>query len=121
MEIDFEKPTLEKPHPIVEEGGSGTQKIWRFPNGYGASVVQFKLMGNLGYGSYTSNENEWELTVLKFKGKDIDSFELCYDTSITSDVIGHLTKTEVEEILLKISKLEWELWKKNKKRVTKIN
>ena len=107
MEIDFEKPTLERPHPIVKEVGSGTQKIWRFPNGYGASVVQFKLRGNLEYGSYTSNSDEWELAVLKFgEDEDIENCGLCYDTPITSDVIGHLTKTEVEEILLKISKLK---------------
>ena len=106
MKIDFENPTLERPHPIPKEVGLGTQKIWRFPNGYGASVVQFRLKGNLGYGSYTSNDDEWELGVLKFNGENIDSFELCYNTPITSKVIGHLTKTEVEEILLKISKLE---------------
>ena len=105
MKIDFEKPILEKPHPISKEAGSGTQKIWRFSNGYGASVVQFKLRENLGYGSYTSNDDEWELGVLKFEGEDINNFELCYDTPITFDVIGHLTKTKVEEILLKISKL----------------
>jgi len=106
MKIEFDKPTVERDHPIVREGGSGTQKIWRFVNGYGASVVQFKLT-NYGFGSYSNNEQEWELAVIKFRNKkDIDNFEIRYDTGIADDVMGYLSKEEIVNILNKILKLK---------------
>jgi hypothetical protein len=101
----FNKPILVRKHPL----GDGVQRIYRFSNGYGASIVRFKIPTSLGvmgfYGSYTNNENEWELAVIKFKGKESNNFELCYDTPITNDVIGYLTEDEVEEILKKIKNL----------------
>ena len=70
----------------------GVQKLYRFPNNYGASVVRHT-------GSYGFEKNLWELAVIKWTG---DKFALCYDTSITSDVIGNLTEDGVEKILLEI-------------------
>ena len=88
-------------HPNLD----GVQRIYRFDNGYGASVIRGKISdGN--YSSYTSNEKEWELAVLKFTGNDIKDYELCYDTPITDDVVGHLAEDEVEKMLEDISKLE---------------
>lgn len=95
------KPVVERPHGA----GNGIQKLYRFPNGYGASVVRFSMLLG-GYGSYTNNEDEWELAVVKFKGKKNDSFELDYSTPLTGDVIGHLTDEEVQEILRKIKALK---------------
>src|SRR3990167_10258709 len=106
--IEFNKPTIEREHPANVEGiSNGIQKIWKFSNGYGASVIQFKILGN--FVSYTSNDNEWELAVLRFKNNDIkdtDNFDLCYTTQITANVIGHLTSEEVIKILERIEKLE---------------
>lgn len=34
-----------------------------------------------------------------------DKFELCYDTPITDDVIGHLKKDEVQPLLDRIAAL----------------
>ena len=68
----FDKPSEEFSHPAG--GGSGIAKKYYFANGYGASVVRFKLGSdpsvkmfaeNNRYGSYTSNEKEWELAVIK--------------------------------------------------------
>jgi hypothetical protein len=84
----------------------GIQKIYRFENGYGASVVRSKLEGIEGYGTYTDNENEWELAVIKFNGDAFNDFKICYDTKITDDVIGHLLEDEVEDILKRIKKLK---------------
>ena len=104
----FDHPSISKPHPTMK----GIQKIYKFPNGYGASVVRFKLplMPEIfggktlrEYGSYTSNEREWELAVIKFDKKG--NWELTYDTPITNDVIGHLKKNDVEKILQKIKNL----------------
>ena len=96
----FDTPISDKPHT----SGTGLQKLYRFKNNYGASVVRFTSPIGGGYGSYTDNENEWELAVIKFSKKNKGSFELKYDTGITDDVIGHLKKKEVEKILEQIKK-----------------
>lgn len=88
-------PTIERPHPA---GVGGTQKLYRFPNGYGASVVQFPH--SYGYGS-----GRWELAVLKLTGEDVDDFKLTYDTDITDDVIGYLTEDEVDALLDQVEAL----------------
>ena len=68
----------------------GIQKVYQFPNGYGASVIKHK-------GSYGYDKGLWELAVLH-------EGELCYDTEITGDVIGHLNDPEVDNILAQISR-----------------
>jgi len=46
----------------------------------------------------------WELAVVTFP--DFTNFHrLCYDTPITSDVIGYLTETKVEKLLNEIENL----------------
>ena len=94
------QPTLERPHPA----GSGTQRLYRFDNGYGASVVQFSINGLAG--SYGSDIGLWELAVLRITGDNIArDYELTYDTEITDDVLGHLDDDEVQEALAKIRDL----------------
>lgn len=56
----------------------GSQKIYRFENGYGASVVDH----NHSYGT--------ELAVVHFNSEDHLDFDLIYDTPITDNVIGHI-------------------------------
>lgn len=70
----------------------GIQHIFRFENGYGASVVQHAY-------SYGGANGSWELAVLD------ENDDLCYDTEITSDVIGWLDWTDVEVILAQIERL----------------
>ena len=70
----------------------GIQKVYKFPNGYGASVVKHK-------GSYGYAQGLWELAVLDING------DLCYNTEITSDVIGHLNDPEVDNLLGQIFRL----------------
>ncbi len=74
-------------HPAI----CGLQWLIKFKNGYEASVISGKY-------AYTDSEHPYELAVLK-------DGELCYDTPITDDVIGHLTADEVGEILEKIELL----------------
>lgn len=80
--------------------GNGLQAILFFPNGYGISVVRFKLMAM--YGSYTDNDLEWECAILFGNDKE---WELTYNTPITDDVIGHLTEEQVTELMEKIQLL----------------
>jgi hypothetical protein len=70
---------------------SPRQLVFRFPNGYGASVI------NDGYGK--ANES-FELAVIKFTGND---FKLVYDTPVTGDVLGWL---KVPELFAKLSEIE---------------
>jgi len=87
-----------KPHPV----GSGVHGIIFFPNGYGISIVRFK-MSHGGYGSYTSNDSEWEVAILK---GDINEWKICYDTEISDDVIGHLSEGEVNWIMIQVQELD---------------
>ena len=65
------------------------------PNGYGVSVVRHP-------GSYGFLEGLYELAVLE--GNE-DDWELCYDTPVTSDVLGHLSEQDVEDNVLKVQSL----------------
>lgn len=73
------------------------QKLYKFANGYGASVVK-------GEHTYGGDEGLWELAVITFT--DEGTFTLSYTTPITEDVEGHLTDDAVEELLAKIEALE---------------
>lgn len=67
-------------------------KIYRFDNGYGASVVS-------GPHTYGGKDGLFEIAVLDKNG-DLD-----YTTSVTSDVIGYLDFDGVVDILNKIKSL----------------
>jgi hypothetical protein len=81
--------------------GIGHHGVLFFENGYGVSVVRFWIIG-CGYGSYTDNEDEWELAVLIGTA---DKYDLCYTTTITDDVLGHLSETEVTDIMRRVQLL----------------
>ncbi len=98
----FGKPSLKRKHPICEEGGVGIQRIWRFKNNFGASVVIFTTMMGMG-GSYGNENRLYELAVLEFKSDE--DYGLTYKTGITNDVIGYLTPEKVEALLKTIKKL----------------
>ena len=70
---------------------NGIRHIYKFDNGYGASVIKHDY-------SYGGRDGLWELAVLK-------DDELCYTTPITEDVIGYLAWDNVENILTEIQEL----------------
>jgi hypothetical protein len=72
------------------------QKLYKFDNNYGASVVK-------GEHTYGGDEGLWELAVIVFDTSG--GFNLCYTTPITSDVEGHLDDDAVEELLAKVEAL----------------
>jgi hypothetical protein len=78
--------------------GNGTQKLYWFPNNYGASVVQNEF-------SFGGAEGLWELAVIEYDPDKPDSWNLTYDTPITNEVIGHLTEEEIDELLTQIKAL----------------
>jgi hypothetical protein len=90
------KDIVFKPHPA----GEGLHGLLFFPNGYGVSVVRFKINGR--HMSYTNNDNQWELAVIFGDEKEWD---ITYNTPITNNVMGHLSSDEVTKIMEKIQKL----------------
>ena len=64
----------------------GIQHEFKFPNGYGASVVRHDF-------SYGHEAGLWEAAVLGVGG------HLTYLTPITDDVVGHLDDVGVEKFL----------------------
>jgi hypothetical protein len=87
-----------KPHSF----GEGVHGLLFFPNGYGVSVVRYKNPISKSFGSYTSNDSEWEVAVLCGNEK---GWEITYDTYITNDVIGHLSEGGVEWIIILVQDL----------------
>ena len=87
-------PELSSDHRTQTRGlHGGVQHKYKFPNGYGASVVSHPY-------SYGGDRGLWELAVLGLDG------HLTYDTPITNDVLGYLSEDEVNEALAKIAALE---------------
>lgn len=75
----------------------GVQYVFKFTNGFGASVVKFR-------GTYGYQNDKWELAVIKFDTEH--SFDLVYNTDITDDVIGNLSDDEVNKLLDRIKNLD---------------
>ena len=90
-EIKFE------PHQV----GEGKQGKLFLPNGYGISVVRFKMPGSIGYGSYCDG-NTWEVAIIKGTP---DNWDITYDTQFTSDVLGYQTEDDINEILKKLRRI----------------
>lgn len=75
-----------------KEYKDGKQAYLEFPNKYGVSVIT-------GFGSYSNVDYPYELAIL------LDGY-LCYDTPITSDVLGYLTSEDVTKIMKQVQELD---------------
>jgi hypothetical protein len=73
----------------------GIQKIYKFPNGYGASVVKHE-------GSYGYDLDKWEIAPLGSNNEFIGISILGWH----DDVQGHLNDPEVDRILKQIADFE---------------
>ena len=93
-------PVVERPHNL-----GGVCRLYRFTNGYGASVVRFLMPLSSDYGSYTSSEQEWEVAVIIPRDGKMNKFDLTYNTPITNDVIGHVHDSELDDLLDRIAAL----------------
>jgi hypothetical protein len=81
-----------QPHPVWFDA---VQAKHFFDNGYGISVIRSQS-------SYGGSEGLYEAAVLK---GDDEEYEVCYETPITSDVLGHQTEKNIESVLSQIKKL----------------
>lgn len=73
----------------------GVQAVHVFPNGYGVSVVRFP-------GSYGFQDDLYEIAIIKGTN---ESYEICYDTPITDDVLGHQDEQDINNILEEVQAL----------------
>jgi hypothetical protein len=71
-----------------------------FDNGYGVSVVRFTTQ--FGSGSYGAEQGLYEVAVIK--GNE-ENWEICYDTVIAEDVLGHQSEEEIEVLLYEVENL----------------
>ena len=80
---------------LIDENYNGYRKqyLFKFPNGYGASVV-------IGTWTYGGDKGLWEMALIKFL--DNGKHELVYEYDFNEDVIGYLDHFEVEKLLNKI-------------------
>lgn len=86
-------------YKIIERSmNGGTQRLYRFENNFGASVVCHSF-------SYGNEQDLWELAVIEYAGASNDEFDLNYDTDITNDVLRHLSNTDLLDVLEKIKNL----------------
>ena len=76
---------------------NGIQYIFKADNGYGASIVQHNS-------SYGGRVGLWEIAVTEYD--EDDEWDICYDTPITNDVLGHLSESEVMDYLTQIEQLK---------------
>lgn len=84
---------------LTEIFGDGCQYVFRFNNGFGASVVKHR-------GSYGHEDDKWELAVIKFNPEIDGDWSLTYETDITDDVIGWLNDDDVNDLLDRIKNLD---------------
>jgi len=87
---------IERAHPTCP---GGILKIYKFPNGYGASVIRTAC-------SSGGDRGLWELAVVQYSKEDPERFHLTYDTPLTSNVLGHLNEGAVDGLLSAIEALE---------------
>lgn len=71
----------------------GIQYVFKFPNGYGASVIKTRY-------SYGSEQDLWEMALIFFD--EDGSSDLTYERDFDDDVKGYLTDDNVIELLEKI-------------------
>ena len=92
---NMRKPDVEKTTSTGAE-----QRIFRYKNGYGASVVR-------GPYTYGGSQGLFELAVIRFIGEDTErSYDLAYDTPITNDVVGWLSEDDVQSLLRRVARLK---------------
>lgn len=82
----------------------GSQAMFRFDNGYGASVVRHRgAYCDLREG-HDSGTQTFEVAVTRYEDSD-GSWAITYETTITGAVLGWQTAEEVAEILRQIGEL----------------
>jgi len=67
------------PDYLKTKGFNGTQRLYRFKNNYGLSLVNSPILHAYPFA--------WEAAVIKFTSSESDEFVIVYDTELTDDVV----------------------------------
>ena len=96
MAMNIFEPVEVRPFERIE----GVQKIYRFRNATGASVIK-------GTHTYGGEDGLWEVAPIYFVGHSNYEFELFYPKGVCDDgdVIGWCDDNDVEERLAKLNNL----------------
>lgn len=117
----FDNPTIDRQWPwsMSEEdimhcgfGLTGDQRIYRFPNGFGASLIKIcvvhanknEVMPYTGL-HHETDEPLWELSVVYFNSDDDADYAITFETPVSDDVIQCVTDSRAELILRRIKEL----------------
>lgn len=97
MAIEIHAPILAQ----IRERVEGVQKLYRFENNFGASVVK-------GVHTYGGEDGLWEMAPVFFKDATNTNYVLCYPPTVCpdGDVVGWLSGDEVEAKLSLIKLLD---------------
>ena len=91
-DLVFEKHAMAiEMESFTDRYSNATHAKLSFDNGYGVSVI-------FGDPFYSNGIDSYELAVLK-------DGDVCYNTPITDDVLGYLSKDEVTEVMKNIQGL----------------
>lgn len=86
---------LEQPHPST--GMGGVQRIYRFKNGMGLSVINAKVLHSYPFA--------WEIAVVSGVRDDGTFGGVVYDTELTSDVEVFSNNADANEFIARAEKL----------------
>lgn len=90
--------SVDRPHQFIN---GATQRVYRFPNDYGASVVwggdTISVFGDLN--------KPYELAVISFVD-DGDHYYLDYSTALGRDVYTYQNDEQIRDLLKQIKELE---------------
>lgn len=64
---------------LKTKGFSGTQRLYRFKNNYGLSLVNTPILHPYPFA--------WEAAVIQFDHSESDEFCIVYETELTNDVV----------------------------------
>lgn len=117
----FDNPVVDRQWPLSTSeadmklmgfGFAGDQLVYRFPNGFGASLVQICTIRKYDneVEVYTglhpvTDERLWEMSVVYFNSEDDMDYTLTFETSVADDVIRYVTDSRAELILRLIKEL----------------
>lgn len=91
----FSHPMLLHARRLATNRAGNEQVVYRFRNGYGASMIWDKMQ----------SEPVYELAVTRYSGPEDGSWELCYETPITDDVMGHMDADIAMSVLEQVGDL----------------
>lgn len=90
---------MREPHlEVFHQDESKLQRVYRFSNGYGASVVK-------GPETHGGPDGLWELAVIRYHGTSPIDFRVDKTTTVGDHVHGYLTEGDVDTFLAIIERL----------------